>query len=148
MKIYISADMEGITGVVTWDETEMGKHDYDRFRRIMTDEVNAAVEGALEGGATEVLVNDSHDCMRNILIERLHPKAKLLSGASKRLSMMEGIDSSFDGVFLVGYHSPAGTLASVLDHTYSSRTHRVWINEQETPEFAIFGAVAGYYGYP
>ncbi len=148
MKIYISADMEGISGVVSWDETKRPHRDFDRFRKIMTDEVNAAVTGAFEGGATEVIVNDSHDTMRNLLIEQLDSRASLISGNVKRLSMLEGIDESYSGVFLLGYHSPAGTLKSVLDHTYSSRIHRVWINDQEVPEFALFGAVAGNFGVP
>ncbi len=147
-KIYISADMEGITGVSTWDETERPKPEFDRFRKIMTDEVNAAIEGAFEGGATEVLVNDSHNSMRNILIERLHPRAALISGNVKRLSMVEGIDESFDGVFFLGFHSASGTLNSILDHTYTSRIHRAWINEAEASEFIIFGAAAGYFGVP
>ncbi|RJP24609.1 MAG: peptidase M55 [Candidatus Omnitrophota bacterium] len=148
MKIYISADMEGISGVVSWDETERPNSDFERFRKIMTDEVNAAVEGALAGGATEVVVNDSHDSMRNILIEQLHPRASLISGNIKRLSMVEGIDESFAGVYFLGYHSAAGTLHSVLDHTYTSRVHRVWINGIEASEFIIFSAVAGYFGVP
>lgn len=148
MKVYMSADMEGITGVTTWDEAERPHDDYPRFRRIFTDEVNAAVEGALAGGATEIVVNDSHDSMRNLLIEHLHPKARLLSGNVKRLSMMEGLDESFDAVFLIGYHSPAGTTASVLDHTYTSTTQRIEINGIEAPEYLIFGAIAGHLGIP
>lgn len=147
-KVYISADMEGVTGVVDWPETMSGHPDYDRFRRIMTDEVSAAVEGAVQGGASEVLVNDSHDSMKNILIEHLHPKASLLSGNVKRSSMMEAVDSSFSGVFLTGYHAPAGTTASVLDHTYSSKTHRVFVNGIEAPEMLLFGAIAGERGVP
>ncbi len=146
--IYISSDMEGVAGVVDWPETESGHPDYDRFRRIMTDEVNAAVEGAVQGGATGVVVNDSHDSMKNILIEHLHPKASLLSGNPKRSSMMEGIDSTFSGVFLTGYHAPAGTTSSILDHTYSSTTHRVFVNGIEAPEMLLFGAVAGECGVP
>lgn len=148
MKVYISADMEGITGLTTWDEAERPHDDYPRFRKLFTDEVNAAITGALEGGATEIVVNDSHDSMRNLLIEHLHPKARLLSGNVKRLSMMEGIDASFDAVFLIGYHSPAGTTASILDHTYTSTTQRVELNGQEAPEYLIFGAVAGLYDVP
>jgi len=148
MKLFISIDMEGITGVVDWRETEESGPDYNRFRKIMTDEVNAAVEGAVDAGVDEVLVNDSHDSMRNVLIENLHPKASLLSGNRKQLSMMEGIDDSYAGVFLIGYHAPAGTTNSILDHTYSSRTHRVWINGIESPEYAIFGAVAGLCNVP
>lgn len=147
-RVFISADMEGITGVTTWEETERPYDDFDRFRRLMTDEVNAAVEGALAGGASEVVVNDSHDSMRNILIERLHPKARLISGNVKRLSMMAGLDEGFTAVFMIGYHAPAGTVAGVLDHTYTSTTARVTLNGQEAPEYAIFGAVAGYYHVP
>ena len=107
MKVFISADMEGTAGVTDWDQVLPQHLDYARFRRLMTEEVNAAILGALEAGAKEILVNDSHNTMRNLLIEELHPQAQLMSGAPKPYSMMQGIDASFDLVFFT-------VLASVL----------------------------------
>ena len=122
MRVYISVDMEGITGVVHTSQTQPGERDYERFRRIMTREANAAIQGALDGGATEILVNDSHGPMTNLLIEDLHPAARLLSGRPKLHGMMQGIAHGWDAAFFIGYHSRHGTTASVLDHTWSSAT--------------------------
>ena len=83
MKVFISVDMEGITGVVAWNHTEQGKDGYERFRRIMTKEANAAAVGAFEAGASEVIINDSHSGMRNVIIEDLDPRIKLITGSSK-----------------------------------------------------------------
>ena len=120
MRVYISVDMEGITGVVHTTQTSPGERDYERFRRIMTREANAAVEGALAGGATEVIVNDAHGPMTNLLIEDLHPAARLVSGRPKPHGMMQGIAPGFDAAMFIGYHARHGTFASVLDHTWSS----------------------------
>lgn len=120
MRVYISVDMEGITGVVHSSQVSPGERDYERFRRIMTREANAAILGALDGGATVILVNDSHGPMTNLLIEELHPAASLISGRPKPHGMMEGIEQGWDAAFFVGYHSRHGTTASVLDHTWSS----------------------------
>src|SRR5437764_13156474 len=103
MKIYISVDMEGIAGAVV--SAQMGgTSDYERFRHIMTQEANAAVEGALAAGADSVVVNDSHGPMTNILIEEIHPEAELISGINKPLLQVAGIDEGYDGRFYVGYH--------------------------------------------
>jgi hypothetical protein len=113
MRVYISIDMEGVAGVVHEDQTDPiePRHvgEYNRFRRLMTNEANAAIAGALEAGATGVVVNDSHWLMRNLLAEELNPVAELLSGSPKRLSMVEGIDGGFDAAMFVGYHARAGT---------------------------------------
>jgi D-amino peptidase len=150
MKIYISADMEGVCGVVHSDQTDATHAEYQRFRKLMTAEVNAAVEGAFAGGATQVLVNDSHGGMRNILIEELHPEATLLSGATKSFSMMAGIDRSFDAVFFLGYHARAGTTFATLDHTWNGPTvvQNVWLNGVEVGESGLNAALAGYFGVP
>lgn len=149
IRVFISADMEGIGGVVHSDQVSSAGKDYDRARRSMTEEVNAAIEGALEAGATEILVNDSHGNMRNILVEYLNERAELISGSPKPLSMMQGIDSTFDLVFFIGYHARAGTENGVLDHTYSSSTvSNITINGQTLSEAGINAAVAGYYGVP
>ena len=149
MKIFISADMEGTAGVTDWDQVMPDKPDYARFRRLMTEEVNAAVLGALEGGAKEVVVNDAHHTMRNILIEELHPQAQLVSGSPKPLSMMQGIDTSFDAVFFTGYHAAAGTQDGVLDHTYSSAAIRqVKLGSMIVGEAGLNAALAGHFKVP
>ena len=108
MKVFISADMEGTAGVTDWEQVLRREPEYVRFRRLMTEEVNAAVLGAIEGGAKEIMVSDSHGDMRNILIEELHPQAQLISGSPKPYRMMQGIDPSFDAVFFTGYHAYRG----------------------------------------
>ncbi len=148
MKFYISADIEGISGVVTRSHTSQEGHDYERARKFMTNEVNAAIKGALEAGAKEIVVNDSHGPMTNLLLEDLNPMAKLISGAPKRLSMMEGIDNSYDGAIFVGYHARMNT-PGVLSHTYDSRViSNISINGINVGEFGLNGFLAGYYGVP
>ncbi|HHW02435.1 MAG TPA: M55 family metallopeptidase [Thermoanaerobacterales bacterium] len=148
MKIFISADMEGISGVVSMDQINPGARDYERARRMMTREVNAVIEAALEYGATEIVVNDSHDNMDNILIEELNPRAALISGNPKPLSMMQGIDETFDGVFFVGYHARAGTPQAVVDHTYAFRVISAKINGRPMSEAGLNGRLAGHFGVP
>ncbi|MGH3087002.1 MAG: M55 family metallopeptidase [Rubrobacteraceae bacterium] len=118
MKVYISADMEGVTGVTHPQDVIPGRERYDDFRRSLTNDVNAAIEGAAEAGATEFLVNEAHDGMRNIILEDLDPRAEVIVGSRKPLSMMEGFEDS-DVVFFVGYHAMAGA-EGVLSHTFSS----------------------------
>ena len=148
MKVFISCDMEGISGITGPEETDPAKHTYERCRKLMTADVNSAVEGALLGGATEVLVNDSHWNMRNILIEDLNAKAQLISGNSKPLSMMQGIDHTFDLAIFVGYHARAGTSAAIMDHTYTTMLSDVWINEKLVGETGINAGIAGHFGVP
>jgi D-amino peptidase len=152
MRVYISVDMEGIAGVVHEDQTDPteARHaaEYNRFRRLMTKEANAAVLGALDAGATRVLVNDSHWDMRNILAEELHPAAELLSGSPKRLSMVEGIDGGFDAALFIGYHAMAGTRDAIIDHTYTSRVYQARINGQPVGELGLNAAVAGVHQVP
>lgn len=147
MKVFISADMEGIAGIVHPDQVNSKHKEYDRSRRLMTDEVNAAIAGALDGGATEVLVNDSHGGMNNILIENLHKQAHLISGSPKPLSMMQGIDEGTDVAFFVGYHAQAGTLYGMMEHTYSSGSvWQVFLNGQPLGETGLNAALAGHHG--
>jgi D-amino peptidase len=152
MRVYISVDMEGIAGVVHEDQTDPiePRHagEYNRFRRLMTNEANAAILGALEAGATAVLVNDSHWLMRNLLAEELHPAAELLSGGPKRLSMVEGIDGGFDAAMFIGYHARAGTHHATIDHTYTSRVHEARLNGQPVGELALNAAMAGVHRVP
>jgi D-amino peptidase len=149
LKVFISVDMEGIWGVVHSEQTSPESRDYGFSRKWMAEDVNAVVAGLLEAGATEIVVNDSHGSMRNILPSDFHPKASLISGTPKPLSMMQGIDGSFAACIFVGYHAKAGTAASILDHTISGGTIRsIKINGMELPELGINGAIAGYYKIP
>ena len=128
MKILISADMEGISGVVTSDHTSSSHKEYERFRKLMTAEANAAIEGALAGGADQIVVNDSHGKMANILIEELNPAAELISGSPKPFGMMQGMGPEVDAVFFVGYHAASGTGAAVLEHTWSGHVIELRLN--------------------
>jgi len=149
MKILIATDMEGITGVTTWDHVTPGHAEYGRFRRLMTQDVNAAIRGAMEAGADEVIVADGHWNGSNILIEELDPRARLNTGSPSPFSMMQGIDETVDGVFFVGYHARNGTPNAILDHTWSSRTvANVWLNDILTGEYGLNAAVAGHFGVP
>ncbi len=152
MRVYLSVDMEGTAGVVHEDQTNPTDPrcagEYGRFRRLMTLETNAAIEGALAGGATRILVNDSHWSMRNILAEDLHPAAELLSGSPKNWSMMEGIDLGWDLAAFIGYHAKAGTQNAILDHTYTDSILDVRLNGRSVGEFGINAALAGTFGVP
>ncbi len=152
MRVYISVDMEGVAGVVHENQTDpidpRHAQDYNRFRRLMTAEANAAIEGAVAAGAGTVLVNDSHWLMRNLLAEDLHPAAELLSGGPKLRSMVEGVEAGFDAALFIGYHARAGTQHAVIDHTYTSRVYEARLNGQPVGELAINAAMAGIYGVP
>lgn len=149
MKILISADMEGITGVVNWNQVTPGHAEYARFRKLMTGDVNAAGRGALAAGADEVIVADGHWNGSNILIEELDPRLRLNSGSPSPLSMMQGIDHDVDGVFFVGYHARQGSSPAVLDHTWSDTcVAGVWLNDAPAGEYTLNAGVAGYFGVP
>jgi D-amino peptidase len=148
LKVFISVDMEGISGLIHWDETEEGGADYPLFRKIMTAEANAAIAGALEAGATEIVVRDAHGSARNILPDLLRPEARLIREWNSPLSMMEGIDKTFDAVVFIGYHARAGTPNAVLKHTMSQSLFDVILNGVRMPEGAWNAAIAGYFGVP
>lgn len=149
MKVYISADMEGISGVVDREDTTIGGREYERARRLMTAEVNAVVAGAFEAGATQVLVNDAHSKMRNLIVEDLDPGVEVIQGAVKRGCMVEGLDESFDAVFFVGYHSRAGNPFGVMNHTmWSGGFQNVLLNGEPAGEIAVNAAYAGQMGVP
>ncbi|AOT72163.1 M55 family metallopeptidase [Geosporobacter ferrireducens] len=148
MRLYISADIEGISGVVNQCHVSAEGQDYFRARTLMTNEVNAAIEGAIEAGVKEVVVNDSHGPMTNILIENLHPAASLITGTPKRLGMMEGIQSDFDSVMFIGYHARMNQ-PGVLSHSYHGRViTNISINGMEVGEFAFNAFLAGHYHVP
>ena len=149
LKVYISADIEGIGGVVSRMQTSAGGEEYQRFRRFMTQEVNAAIEGAFAAGATEVVVSDSHGSGQNILIEELNKEAKLIRDWPRPLIMMEGIDETFDAVFLIGYHAKEGSRDATLAHTMSgSRIFDIKLNGVSVPEAGFNAAIAGHFGVP
>ncbi len=149
LKVFISVDMEGISGVVTSEECSRSGPDYGIFRRIMTLEANAAVEGALAAGATEIWVRDSHGSARNILPDLLHEKAVLVrdwAGGPK--VMMDGIDESFDAVIFIGYHARAGTPDAIIEHTMSGMVTDSVVNGVSLPEAGWNALIAGHYNVP
>jgi D-amino peptidase len=149
MKILIAADMEGITGVVHWNDVDINHPEYQRFRRIMTGDVNAAVRGAFEGGADEVLITDGHHFGRNIVIEELDPRVRLNSGSPSPLSMVEGVDKGVAGAMFVGYHARIGAQNAVLDHTWSDeRVANLWIGGRLVGETGLNAAVCGHFDVP
>ncbi len=148
-KIYISADMEGVVGVVTGDQLGPSGFEYQRFRGFMTQEVNTAIEAAFEGGATEVVVSDSHGNGENLLLEQLPDNVVVIRSWPRPLSMMEGIDASFDGVIFLGYHTSTTNTRGVRAHTLSSaRLTAVRLNGQAMAEAGINAAIAGHFGVP
>ena len=149
MKILIAADMEGVAGVVHWDHVAPGHSEYARFRRLMTDEVNAAIRGACEAGADEIIVSDGHSHGRNILVEELDSRARLSSGDAAPFAMVQGVDSGVDAAMFVGYHARAGAQNAILDHTWSSsRVANVWLNGNLVGETGVNAAVCGHFGVP
>jgi D-amino peptidase len=144
--------MEGISGIVDWTHVTPGHAEYlSRGRKLMTGDVSAAVNGAFEGGADEVLVSDAHWNATNILIEELDPRAKLNSGSPSPFSMMQGIDDPepYDAVMLVGYHGMGGTKKAILDHTWSDeRIRAVYLNDRHVGEIGLNAALAGHYDIP
>lgn len=152
MRVFISVDMEGVAGVAHEDQTDpvdpRWAAEYARARRLMTGEANAAIEGALEGGATRVVVSDSHWLMRNLDPADLHPAAELVSGGPRWHSMMEGIAAGFDAAFCIGYHAMAGTMHATIDHTYTGRVLGVRMNGRPVGELGLNAALAGSFGVP
>ena len=146
MKVLISTDIEGVAGVVSQQQTRSGNPEYERARLLMTHEANAAIAGAIEGGATEVLVNDSHGDYRNMPAELLDPRARYVIGKPRYLGMMAGVDDGVDAVCMVGYHSRAQG-RGILAHTINSFAFaRVSFNGTEMGEAGIYGALAGEHG--
>jgi D-amino peptidase len=149
MKILIACDMEGVSGVVNWNQVDPSHPEYQRFRHIMTADVNAAVAGAFTGGATEVTIADGHWNSGNVLIEELDERAILNAGTPSPLSMVQGADAAMDAALFIGYHARVGTQNAILDHTWSSaRIANVWINGRITGEFGLNGSVCGAFGVP
>jgi D-amino peptidase len=142
MKIFISADIEGVTGVTHWDETEKDKMDYREFQQQMTDEVNAACQAALVAGATEIWIKDAHGSGRNLLMNQLPKEVRFIRGWSGHpFYMVQELDESFDAVMFIGYHAASGSDGSPLAHTSTPRIESFTINGQPVSEF-LFHALA------
>ncbi|MCJ7624865.1 MAG: M55 family metallopeptidase [Anaerolineaceae bacterium] len=149
MKVFISADIEGIACVVAREDGKLEGVEYERAREWMTGEVNAAIEGAFEAGAKEVVVADSHGHMRNILADKLHEDALLVRGSPRPGTMVEGMDETFDAAIFIGYHSRAGNPKGVLAHTYLGSTiYEVRLNGMAVGEPGLNAAIVGHYGVP
>jgi len=149
MKLFLSTDFEGVSGIVAWEQIIEGNSEYEQGRRLLSDEVNAVISGALEEGAKEFVVNDSHHYMRNLHPQDLLGNAMLITGKHKPMYMMEGLDSSFDGVCFVGYHGSIGAEKAVLSHTYNpGAIWEVRINGDVVGESAINALVAAHYNVP
>lgn len=159
MKVLISADMEGTCAVVNWVQVmppdvvgtsrPSSTVEYERARLRMTHEVNAAIEGALAGGADEVIVNESHDGMRNLIPEELHKNSRLITGFDKPLLMMQGVDEpGISAIFFTGYHARAGTPAAPLAHSFTGWVQDIRVNGTSLGEYGINALVGGHYGVP
>jgi D-amino peptidase len=149
LKVFISADMEGVAGTVTGDQLGPGGFEYERFRRIMTGEVRAAIEGAREAGASEIVIADAHGNGENLLIDELPVDVTIVRSWPRPLMMMQGIDSTFHAAVFVGYHASVANPQGVRAHTISSaRLQDVRLNDRSVTEGAINAAIAGHFGVP
>jgi len=149
LKIYISADMEGVVGVVSGEQLGPSGFEYERFREFMTAEVNAAIDAARAAGATEFLISDSHGNGQNLLIEKLPNDVMVIRSWPRPLGMMEGIDASFDGVIFLGYHASTANTRGVRAHTESSaNVTAIRLNGISMSEGSINAAIAGQFGVP
>lgn len=143
MKVFISFDMEGVAGIVDWSQCIAPGQPYEEGRRLLLGEVNAAIDGAVEAGASEIVCNDSHGAMNNLDPAALHGRASYVAGRHKPLYMMEGMDESVDAVFFIGYHGSISGASSVLSHTYNpSVISKVSLNGAECGESGINALVA------
>ena len=149
MRVFISADIEGVTGTTAWDETEIGRPGYEAACRQMTAEVMAACEGAIAAGEDYILVKDAHDSGRNIDITQLPQCVEVIRGWSGHpFSMAYGVDESFDAAFFIGYHSPAGTNGNPLSHTFTTKTTHITLNGEPCSEFMLYSWAAASVGVP
>jgi len=148
MKVHITADMEGIAVICHDEQADYKEGDYPRMREIMTGEVQAAIEGARDAGAEEILVCDAHDTGRNLLVEKLDPEVEVIEGSAYDLGMMSGISRDFDASMQVGYHSMRHTHAGVLGHTYTYNIAELRFNGTILGESGLSAAIAGHFGVP
>jgi D-amino peptidase len=147
-KVYISVDMEGISGIADSSQLSSGQPEYGRYRKLLAEEVNAVIFGASIGGAREIVVNDSHGSMRNLQIEDLDRRASLISHSFKAYGMLEGLDESFDAVFFIGYHAKAGSPIGFAAHTGSGVVRDLRVNGRSVGEAGLNALLAAWYGVP
>ena len=147
-KVFVSADMEGVAGIVAMDQLGPPGIDYEWARHLMTAEVNTAIAAAFDAGATEVLVNDGHGSHTNLKADEMDQRASLVTGTPAPLGMAEGMDSTFGAVVCVGFHARASTEGAVIDHTYTGTITDMTLNGVSVGEYGMSAAVAGYYGVP
>lgn len=150
MKIYVCTDLEGISGIVNFDQTgrDSKSGEYERARRLLTQEVNTVVAACKEAGVEKVVVNDGHHSGYNFIIEELHPDGEYVIGGNRKKSLL-GISEDFDGIILLGYHAMAGTENGILDHTQSSRAwYNYWVNDIKMGEVGQCAVIAGYMKIP
>ncbi len=147
MKLYMSVDMEGITGLPDTTFVDRSMQNYERARKIMTDEANYVIQAAFDYGAEEVLVNDSHSKMNNLLIDDIHPDALLITGEVKPFSMMQGLNNTYSGAFFVGYHARAGQ-RGVMSHSMVHAVRNFYIDDHCIGEMGMNAYLAGYYDVP
>jgi D-amino peptidase len=143
MKVFVTVDMEGVAGLVQWDNTQR-----ELERQLMTEEVNAAARGAFSAGATEVFAGESHGNMRNLLPNLLDPRVSFFSGQPKPMNHVAGVDNSFDLALFIGYHSKAGTLHGVMAHTFSGKVFSLSFNGVGVGEIGTDAALCGFHGVP
>ena len=147
-KVYISVDLEGISGVASETMVSAAGPEYDRGRKLMADDTNAAIRGALAGGAREIVVNDSHGSHANLRMEDLAPRARLITNSFKRYGMMEGLDATFDAVLFIGYHAKAGSTRGFFAHTGDSNVKDLEIDGRSVGESGMNAMLAAWYGVP
>ena len=149
MKLFLSTDFEGTSGIVAWEQIIEESAEYEQGRRLLTNEVNAVIQGAMDAGAATFVVNDAHHNMRNLHPQDLFGKATLITGRHKPLYMMQGLDSSFDGVCFVSYHGSIGAERAILSHTYNpAAIWEVRLNGEIVGESGLNALVAAHYGVP
>ncbi|CAB4662372.1 unannotated protein [freshwater metagenome] len=148
MNVVISADMEGISGVTSPADVNPGSAGWNHFRKIMTADVNAAIAGFFEAGARNIVVNDSHANMENVVVDLLDPRATLISGRHKKHCMAEGVTKDTDALAFIGYHTAAGQ-QGIMSHTYSGDIYNaIWLNEEICSEGYINALYAAELGVP
>ncbi|WP_079526608.1 M55 family metallopeptidase [Halobacillus hunanensis] len=147
MKLYMSVDMEGITGLPDSTFVDSNRHNYERGRIIMTEETNYVARAAFDHENSEIVVNDSHSKMNNLLVEQLHPDVQLITGDVKPYSMVQGLDHTYEGAIFLGYHARAGN-RGVMSHSMTNRVRNFFIDDVAVGELGLNAYYAGYYGVP
>ena len=149
MKIYIIIDLEGVTGVVSPDkQAKPGSPGYEEARGFLMSDLNATVEGALEGGASQVLIYDMHYYGLNVILDKLHPKAKIIMGNPHIVPPEMGLNNTFNGMLMIGFHAMAETEGALLPHTYSYDMRALYLNGVLMGEIGMEASIAGTYGIP